>query len=193
MMGKSVERVHHRGGRDSANMMAQGLGLFSLALGAAELLAPRQLARVLDIEEQEHLLQLYGLREIGTGLGILASRNKAPWLWGRVAGDVLDIATLGAAMGQSRHKASVAIAIGSVAMVTALDIACARALQNGHPEEEAEYRLIPDYSDRSGFPRPIEEMRGAAADFQTPSGYRASLKTSEELPRNPVRQITPER
>jgi hypothetical protein len=191
MMGKSIERVHHRSRRDSANMMAQGLGLFSLALGAVELLAPRQLARVLYIEGQEHLLQLYGLREIGTGLGILASGSKAPWLWGRVAGDVLDIATLGAAMGQSRRKASVAMAIGSVAMVTALDIACARALQNGHAEEEFEYRRIRDYSDRSGFPRPVEEMRGGAADFATPSEYRASLKTSEELPRDPVRQLAP--
>jgi hypothetical protein len=193
MMGRSVERVRHRSGRDSANMMAQSLGLFSLALGAAELLAPRQLARILDIEGQEHLLQFYGLREIGTGLGILTSRNKAPWLWGRVAGDVLDIATLSVAMGQSRRKASVAMAIGSVAMVTALDIACARALQNGHAEEEVEDRWIPDYSDRSGFPRPIEEMRGAAADFETPPEYRASLKTSEELPRDPVRQLAPGR
>ena len=192
-MSKTIERVRHRSGRDSANMMAQGLGLFSLALGAAELLAPRQLARVLDLQGQEHLLQLYGLREIGTGLGILASRNKAPWLWGRVAGDVLDLATLGSAMRQSRRKEAVAVAIGSVAMVTTLDIACARALQNGAAEEEIDYRWIPDYSDRSGFPRPIEAMRGAAADFDTPPEYRASLKTSEELPRDPVRRQAPGR
>jgi hypothetical protein len=191
MMSKTIEPVHHRSSRDSANMMAQGLGFFSLVLGAAELLAPRQLARALDIEGQERLLQLYGLREIGTGLGILASRDKAPWLWGRVAGDVLDLATLGAAMGQSRRKEAVAMVIGSVAMVTALDIACARALQDGQADEEVQYRWIPDYSDRSGFARPIEEMRGAAADFETPPEYRASLKTSEELPRDPVRTIAP--
>jgi len=194
MMSKTIEPVHHRSARGSAKTMAQGLGLFSLALGAAELLAPRQLARALDIRGQEHLLQLYGLREIGTGLGILASRDKAPWLWGRVAGDVLDLATLGAAMGASRRREAVAIAIGSVAMITALDITCARALQNGRVDGDAEYRWIPDYSERSGFARPIEEMRGAAtADFKMPPEYRASLKTSDELPRDPVRTITPGR
>ena len=29
-----------------------------------------------------------------TGVGILASRSPAPWLWARVAGDGLDMATL---------------------------------------------------------------------------------------------------
>jgi hypothetical protein len=188
-MSKTIEPVHHRSTRASTNMMAQGLGLFGLALGVAELLAPRQLAQALDIEGQERLLQLYGLREIGTGLGILASRNKAPWLWGRVAGDVLDLATLGAAIGASRRKGAVVMAIGSVAMVTALDIACARALWNGHTEDEVEDQWIPDYSDRSGFRHPIEEMRGAAADFETPPEYRASLKSSEELSRDPLRQL----
>ena len=33
----------------------------------------------------------YGLREIGTGIGILASKDPSPWLWGRVAGDALDV------------------------------------------------------------------------------------------------------
>jgi hypothetical protein len=190
-MSKTIEPVHHRNTRQSADVLAQGLGIFSLALGALEVLAPRQLARALDMEGQERLLQAYGLREIGAGIGILASRNKAPWLWGRVAGDALDLATLGAAMGASRRKGAVALAIGSVAMVTALDIACAQALQNGAAEDEVEYRWIPDYSDRSGFARPVEEMRGAATkDFNTPPEYRGRLMTSNELPRHPVRRLT---
>jgi hypothetical protein len=187
MMSKSIEPVHHRTTRDSADIMAQGLGLFSIALGAAELLAPRRLARWLDIEGQEPLLRLYGMREIGTGIGILGSGDKAPWLWGRVAGDVLDLATLGAAIGGSRRKDAVAMAIGSVALVTALDIACAKALGNGR-EEAVDYSRFPDYSDRSGFPRPPDEMRGTA-DFATPPEYRASLKTSDELPRAPVKRV----
>jgi hypothetical protein len=177
MMSKTIEPVHHRNGREGAEMMAQGLGLFSLALGAAELLAPRQLARWLDIEGQEPLLRLYGLREIGTGIGILASRDPAPWLWARVAGDALDLATLGAATGISRRRDAIAMAAGSVALVTALDIACARALGQ---EPQQDDRWHPDYSDRSGFPRPADTMRGTA-HFQTPPDYRASLKTSAEL------------
>ncbi|WP_162917407.1 cyclase dehydrase [Dongia deserti] len=181
MMTKAIEPVRHAGSRGTAEIMAQGLGLFSIALGAAELLAPRKLARALDIEGQERLLQAYGLREIGTGIGLLMNDRRAPWMWARVAGDVLDLATLGAAMGSSRRREAVALAIGSVAMVTALDIACARALSQDSQHEE---RWYPDYSDRSGFMRPAEEMRGAA-EFETPPEYRASLKTSEELPRTP--------
>src|SRR5690242_18306798 len=126
------------------------------------------------------------MREIGTGIGILASGNKAPWLWGRVAGDVLDLATLGATMNGSRRKDSVAMAIGSVALVTALDIACAQALANGRGEA-VEYAWVPDYSDRSGFPRSPDEMRGTAG-FATPPEYRASLKAADELPRTPVKR-----
>lgn len=181
MMAKAIEPVRHDSARGAAEIVAQGLGLFSIVLGAAKLLAPHRLARALDMEGQEHLLQAYGLREVGTGIGILASRQRAPWMWGRVAGDVLDLATLGAAMGASRRKETVALAIGSVAMVTALDIACARALGREVEREERWYR---DYSDRTGFLHPAEEMRGAA-HFETPPEYRARLKTSEELPRSP--------
>jgi len=171
MMSKTIEPVHHDSSRSAAEIVAQGLGLFSLALGAAELLAPNRLARWLDIEGQELLLRLYGLREIGTGIGLLASRNPEPWMWARVAGDALDLATLGAAAGVSRSRDRVAMAAGSVALVTALDIACARALGNG-ARQEAHWH--PDYSRRSGFARPVDEMRGAA-NFETPPEYRAQL------------------
>ena len=40
----------------------------------------------------------------------------------RVAGDVLDIATLCAALGQSRRQASVAVDIGSVVVVAAATV-----------------------------------------------------------------------
>jgi hypothetical protein len=181
---KTIEPVRHDNGRGSMDAVAQGLGLFSLALGAAELFAPRQLARWLDIEGQESLLQLYGLREIGVGIGLLASENRAPWLWARVAGDALDLATLGVAAGTSRRKGAVAIATASVALVTALDVACARALSQ---ESYQDGEWVPDYSDRIGFPRHPEQMRGTAS-FETPPEYRASLKSSEEVPRTPVRR-----
>lgn len=45
---------------------------------------------------QERLIRAYGVREIAKGVGILTSPNPTPWLWGRVAGDALDLATLAA-------------------------------------------------------------------------------------------------
>src|SRR5215218_81610 len=87
---------------------AQGLGVFSIALGLAELLAPRALARMTGMQGRETLLRAYGLRELATGVGLLASPDPRPWLWGRVAGDALDLSTLalgaGARRGATRHR-----------------------------------------------------------------------------------------
>jgi len=144
----------------SADAMARGLGWFSLALGAAELAAPHAIARALGMRGRERLLQAYGAREIATGIGILGSDRPRPWVWGRVAGDALDIATLSAGMGRDNpRRANVGMALGTVAAVTVLDVMCARQLG-----AEEEPRVVYDYSDRSGFPDVPERMRGIARD-----------------------------
>jgi hypothetical protein len=107
------------------DMMARGLGMFSIGLGAAELLAPEQLAEALGMEGHEDLIRLYGLREIGTGIGCLTQNPPTPWVWGRVAGDALDIATLLPYLGPDNPKrGNVAIALAAVAGVTLLDVLC---------------------------------------------------------------------
>jgi hypothetical protein len=56
-------------------------------------------------------------------MNILTASRLAPFLWGRVAGDALDLASLGAAMREEgSHKRELAIAIGAVVGVTLLDI-----------------------------------------------------------------------
>src|SRR3954453_10522626 len=85
------------GQRSKPASIARGLGWYSLALGAAQLLAPDSVARAAGVRTSSTLMRLYGLREIACGVGILMSRNPAPFLWARVAGDALDIATLAAA------------------------------------------------------------------------------------------------
>lgn len=84
--------------------LARFLGWFSIGLGAVELLAGRSVSRWLAIEESEDLLRGYGVRELATGAGLIASKQPTPWVWGRVAGDVLDIVTLAAGLGRSRAK-----------------------------------------------------------------------------------------
>ena len=113
--------------------VVDGLGWFSIALGAAELLAPRALDRWLGVGEHETVTRLYGLREIGVGAGILLSRDPTPWLWARVAGDVLDLASLAPALGPDnpqRHVAATAAA--NVALITAIDAAAAMASGRRH-------------------------------------------------------------
>jgi hypothetical protein len=151
----------------STGALARGLGWFSIALGVAEVLAPRALARTLGMDGSEALLRAYGLREIATGVGILAARDPAPWIWGRVGGDALDIATLATGLNDDNpQKQNVGLALAAVAGVTLLDVACVQALSNGAP------RPIRDYSNRSGLPRPPEVMRGAARDFKVPRDMR---------------------
>ena len=139
--------------KNSAGNVARGLGWFSIGLGLAELLAPRLVARAAGLEGREGLLRLYGLREIATGAGILLAPDRKPWLWARVAGDALDLATLSRG---SRPNATAAIA--AMAGVTAADVAAATAL---HAANRQRARPLFDYSDRSGFPKPPRRMRGA--------------------------------
>src|SRR5678816_797739 len=66
---------------------ARALGWFSIGLGLAELAMPRRLARIAGAPNLPTMTRIFGLREIGTGIGILTSKDPSPWLWGRVAGD----------------------------------------------------------------------------------------------------------
>lgn len=154
----------------SADALACSLGVFSIALGAAELLAPRSLARGLGLPGGEWAVRACGAREVLTGVGILTRDDPQPWMWGRVAGDALDLGILaGALASRRRRRGTAAVALGAVAAVTALDVICARALA----EADSGHYVAPDYSDRSGFPKPVAEMRGAA----TASPGRASQES----------------
>ena len=103
--------------------IAKGLGIFGIALGLAELLAPAWLGRFIGAGDQhKRLIQLFGVREIAAGVVVLASPRPTAGLWARVAGDVLDLAALGAALRASQQRGRLAGALGAVAGVSALDV-----------------------------------------------------------------------
>src|SRR3954462_14787569 len=77
--------------------LSTGLGWFSLGLGAVELIAPRWLARTIGIDLSPGAMRALGLREIASGIGMLAQPGAPLWPRARVAGDVMDLAMLGAA------------------------------------------------------------------------------------------------
>lgn len=163
-------------GRPINDVTARGLGWFSIGLGVAEVLMPRALARMVGMPGAGALLFLYGLREIATGVGILKSKNQTPWLWGRVAGDALDLATL-ATLSRPNRKLSAGLGMAAVAGVTALDFTMARAMSE---RDERRSRSWVDYSDRSGFARSPDQMRGVArSDFETPRELRTRPEEKE--------------
>lgn len=138
------------GRRRASRSAAVSLGVFSIALGVVEVLAPRTLARALGMKGSEAWLRACGAREIATGIGILASRDAAPWLWARVAGDAIDLATLGSGFARSPRTARLAAATASVAGVTLADLATARVLSELRRKDRTGYR---SYADRPGIRR----------------------------------------
>jgi hypothetical protein len=158
--------------RKTADSLASGLGWFSIGLGLVELLVPQLLTRRLGQEGREPIIRLYGAREIVTGIGLLTARDRVPWLWGRVGGDVLDAATLlaGRRSGKTRDD-NLRLALFAVIGIAALDLLSAGALSATKPGQTA-IRYLPDYRNRSGLPRPPEAMRGAARDFRIPRDMR---------------------
>ena len=108
--------------------MARVLGLVSIKLGVLELRFGRRISRELGIGKHE-VVDAFGAREIGTGLFALTHPDSALPIWGRVAGDVMDLALLASALGSSnrrRHNAAWA-AIG-VLGITLVDVAVATML-----------------------------------------------------------------
>ncbi len=163
--------------RRNADLLAQGLGWFSIGLGIAELLAPRRIAPRIGLSGQEQLIRLYGMREIATGVGLLAvrDRRRAPWLWGRVAGDVVDIFTLAGAAQRALpwRRDARGLAMAAVLGVTALDVLAAGVLSRRPGQRGGGQGPVRDYRTRTGFPRPPAQMRGAARDFEVPRDMRA--------------------
>jgi hypothetical protein len=155
-------RIHYsRYPESMPGKLARQLGYFSIALGAAELLMARRLTRALGMQGQERLVRAYGVREIVSGIGILTSPNPAPWVWGRVGGDAIDLGTMAMAYPSSDRPKTLAFAIANVAMVTALDVMCAQQLSTIATRQQLPSR---DYSDRSGLPLGLEASRGVAKD-----------------------------
>jgi uncharacterized membrane protein len=116
---------------------ADALGWFSVALGLSELLLPGSLAKLIGVKRNSKLFRFLGVRELSSGIGILARPQPTGWVWSRVAGDAMDLALLGAALSSRRSRQSrVMAATAAVAGVTMLDYFCGQELRrsgkNGH-------------------------------------------------------------
>lgn len=146
-----------------ARVLARGLGWFSIGLGVVELVAAPALARATGLRGMEGFVRACGVRAVVNGAGLLASRHPLPWLWGRVGGDVIDMAALASGL-QGPRSGGAAVALTAVAAVTVVDVLAARSLSTRRRE------AVRDYSMRSGWAGPAVAMRGAAlSDFKAPA------------------------
>ncbi|MET0591837.1 MAG: SRPBCC family protein [Polyangiaceae bacterium] len=141
--GHGVGLAQHE---DHAIRRANRLGWFGVALGAVELLAPHAVASLVGarVRPSRSLMSVrfMGMREIALGIGILSQRNRAPWLFARVAGDLVDLAILGKTLASRRSDhARTRAAIASVIGVTAMDLKTAIELSQHGREDTVEHGI----------------------------------------------------
>jgi hypothetical protein len=120
------------------DLLSRGLGLFSLGLGAAMLARPGGLARfagVRDGRAERRLLGGVGLREIASGVGILAQAQPHGWVWARVAGDAMDVSFVGFELlsGRAKNRRRATAALAGLAGIAALDAFVAARYATGEP------------------------------------------------------------
>lgn len=114
-----------------AKQAGLGLGLFSLALGAVELIAPGRIAKALGLDPEgpaTTTIKAFGLREVAAGAMLVRGPALSTNVWNRVLGDAMDLSALVLALRTSRKPAAVGGALALVGAVTALDWWTARAL-----------------------------------------------------------------
>lgn len=127
--GRAIQRG--RAGREGwtgtteGRSLASFLGFFSLALGAAQVLAPRGVSRAIGLRPTAAttaVMRGLGVREIVNGMGIVAQPASKEWLGARVGGDLMDLALIGAALLKSERPARTLLAGAAVLGVGALDM-----------------------------------------------------------------------
>jgi hypothetical protein len=163
------------------------LGWVSFAVGAAELLAPRKVARAVGLREDQALLvRACGLRQMATGVGA-HSVYPVPALWARMGGDLADVAILSAAARRSegdRGKGPwlALAAVGGLAVISAV-VASRLAAETA---EGANADTRHNYSGRSGFPSGVEAARGAGISLEPPPKPSGRSGRSRRRPRPAV-------
>ena len=165
----------------SEERLARGLGWIGLGLGALALTRPAAIAAMLGVPGSSAVVAAVGAREIASGLGILGRRQPTGWLWARVAGDVMSLAVIGAAARRSSQPRSAALA--AVAVVTALDILCARRLARASRDDG--HALPRDRSIRvdrtETVSRPREECYRFWRDLENLPRFMAHIASVESI------------
>ncbi len=141
----------------NAEQLARFLGWFSIGLGITEIVAPRQLAEMIGVENKPGLFRLMGIREIGSGIAILSQEQPAGAVWSRVAGDMLDLALLSTQLDSNNpDREKTLAATMSVLGVTAVDLYTAKRLS--HPSNGSS--IGRENGDRGSAGDMIQSSRG---------------------------------
>lgn len=203
------DRAPQDDGRPAKNAATTGLGVFSLALGAAQLTTPRLVGQSIGVgdgEWQRLLLRIVGARELASGFGILGRRRPAGWLWSRVVGDAFDLALLAAGMRAGGAKRGrIGLTMGAVAGIAGADlvestrlsqlppprfedgaVVVTRSITVKKPRQEV-YSFWRDFENFPRFMEHVESVRSGAdgrSFWQVKGPAGASVEWDAELVRD---------
>jgi uncharacterized membrane protein len=173
---------------DDGEWLARALGVFSIGLGLAQILAPHGVARAIGVEDDDDnrkTMRAVGFREIATGVGLLTQQRPAPFAWGRVTGDVMDLALLGRAFNSRRNDhGRLAAATAAVAGVTLLDIVASQRLgRSGNGVTIGTGRRRQGIRVRKAITinRPVEEVYRFWRKLENLPRFMAHLESVREL------------
>jgi uncharacterized membrane protein len=183
---------------DTVERRARGLGWFSIGLGLAQIGAPRSVARfigVRDDDETRNTMFAIGLREIASGLGILSSSRPTGWVWGRVGGDLMDLALLGRSMNECNDKTRLTAATAVVAGATVVDFMTAQQLSRQGNGSETRTNGLPGARERPStggvhvvqtltIKRPRHEVYGFWHNFENLPRFMVHLESVQTLDNN---------
>jgi len=182
---RALERAripHQQARTGSLEGRALGLGWFSIGLGLAQLIAPRQMARLIGADEDDPstwaTLRAVGVRELTCGVGLLSERNPAAWAWARVAGDVMDLALLGRTWQNNGVSQEKMLSVGgSVVGCVVVDTQTAIALTRARTNPLGDGVLF-----RQGVTihRPAGEVYAFYRDLENLPRFMAHLESVEE-------------
>jgi hypothetical protein len=134
--------------------VARGLGWLSVGLGLTQLTFAEGICRLLKVRGRADLVRALGARELVTGMGLLSQPEGRPWLWGRVAGDALDLSLLGATLDKPRAFGWRIATTLAVLGVTLVDIYAAAG-------PRARVRRAPSLNLETNNGGPAESWRGS--------------------------------
>ena len=184
---------------ETTERRARGLGWFSIGLGLAQIGAPRSVARLIgvrDDDETRNTMFAIGLREITSGIGILSSSRPTGWVWSRVGGDLMDLALLGRSINDCNDKSRVAAATAAVAGVTVVDFLTSQQLsKGGNGTERRTNGAVATQQRRSTssgvhvtetitIRRPRQEVYGFWRNFENLPRFMAHLESVQVLDNN---------
>lgn len=121
--------------------LARRLGWAGIALGLVQLSAPGMLTKTMGVTDSRRArwtLLACGLREVTTGVGVVASSRPNKWMWARIVGDLVDMALLGSASRSRRSsRDKIAWTFGLVTAVALMDVIALRRLGGGEATSDA--------------------------------------------------------